>query len=186
METKSLRDRLGSDRLGDKNMGSVRLVSQRESTLRGLIEEARFLLRTDRSFRIVVVLGIVLTVFLFGLIVGKAVSAAPVEEAAPSLGGVVITRAQAEEYQHLAMALEQAENDVAVSEGETDFHRAQAAVLADEVTRLQSMLGEAQLELHLIVSIYEECVERLYPMDCIRDARPEADAFLAELYKDQG
>ena len=186
METKPLGERIGSDRLAGSDTGALRSAFNGDSSARGLFAEAVFLFRTVRSFTIVVVSGIAFVVFIFGIIVGRAAFSTTVVEVVPNDGEVIITSAQADEYQQLAMKLEQAQNEVTVTEGEADFHQAQVATLADEVSRLQSRLGEAQLELNLIVSIYEECVDRLYPLECINDARPEAESFLAELYADQG
>jgi hypothetical protein len=58
------------------------------------------------------------------------------------------------------------------------------SALTDQSGRLQSSLNEARLETQIFIGIYEECLSQLYPAQCIAEARPSADAFLAELYPD--
>ena len=71
---------------------------------------------------------------------------------------------------------------MAIAEGEAAFLRSQITAISDEADALRLSFNEAQVELGIIVTIYEECLDRLYPAACIEAARPAADAFLAEFY----
>lgn len=186
MGTKPLGERIGAERIGVDHAASVRSAIRRETTLAGFLDETSFLLRADGWLKFVLVSGLGLMMLLIGVFVGRIAFGTTVIETAPSDNSVVISRSLADEYQHLAMDLEQAEGDLAVSNGVAAFHEAQAGLLAEEVSRLNSRLSLAQLERDLIVNIYEECVERLYPLECISNAEPELDGFLAELYAEDG
>lgn len=186
MGTKPLGERIGDGRLGVDSGESVRSALRRETTVAGFVDEALFLLRADGWLKAVLMAGLGLMLLLVGVFVGRAAFGTTVVEATPGSSSVVITRSLADEYQHLAMDLEQAEGDLSVSEGIAAFHEAQATLLAEEVSRLSNRLSRTQLERDLIVSIYEECVERLYPLECINNAQPELDGFLAELYSQDG
>ena len=59
------------------------------------------------------------------------------------------------------------------------------ATLSADTETLRRTSNETQVELGIIVTMYEECLDRLYPVECIDNARPAAEAFLAELYAEQ-
>lgn len=152
-----------------------------------VVDEAIHLFRTDRLLRFVVFWAGGIMLFLAGMAIGKFAFSTTTVEARPGFADVVITRAEAEEYRQTAIELERTEGELAISQGAAAFHESQAATLADEVELLHGQLSRAQLERNLTVSIYEECVERAYPRECIKNAEPELDGFLAELYsEDQG
>jgi hypothetical protein len=183
MGTKPLADRVVA---GRADQDRVRSGFGRQPGVAGLVDEAIFLVRTDRVLRVAMISFCGLVLFLVGLVAGRLAFSSTTVESAPRDDTVVITRAQADEFQQMGMELEQAESELAVSQGTAAFHETQAATLADEVSRLHSRLSQALLERDLIVSVYEECAERLYPRECIKNAQPELDGFLAELYSDQG
>jgi hypothetical protein len=183
MGTKQLEERIMA---GRADQDRVRSGFGRQSGIAGVVDEAIFLFRTDRLLRVAAIAFCGLMLFLVGLVAGRLAFSTTTVESAPGGDTVIITRTQADEYQQMGMALEQAESELAVSQGTAAFHETQATTLADEVSRLHSQLSQAQLERDLIVSVYEECAERLYPRECIKNAQPELDGFLAELYSDQG
>lgn len=150
--------------------------------MKGIVDEAVYLFRTDRRLRFVVFWSCGIMLFLLGLAVGKLAFSTTTMETSPGARTVTITRTQADEYQQLAIELEEAESRLAVSEGAAAFHEAQAATLSDEVSRLHGELSRTKLERNLIVSVYGECVERAYPRQCIENVEPELDEFLAQLY----
>ena len=177
-----LRERVGTEHIDELDTDQVRSVFQSESSV-GRFVESRF---SKFSTGEIAAAGAILALmFVIGFVIGGALSTPEPAEAVPAEGGMFISEAQATEYQQLANKLEETENDVAIAQGESAFHQSQIDALAEDSARMRSAMNQARLEMSIIVSIYEACVERLYPLECIENARPEADAFLAELYAEQ-
>jgi phenylpyruvate tautomerase PptA (4-oxalocrotonate tautomerase family) len=179
---------VGTKPLGERVRGGEtdrdRVWSARQSGVQGVIDEAIFLFRTDRLLRFVVLWSCGIMLFLAGLAIGKIAFSTTTLQTNPADGAVVITEAQADDYQQTLLELEQVKSDLAISQGTAAFHETQAAKLAEEVSQLHSELSRAQLERNLTVNVYEECVERSHPRECIENAEPELDGFLAELYSE--
>lgn len=125
-----------------------------------------------------IAIGLVL-VLLIGFTVGGGF-AGDAESAAT--GDSFITIDQAQELRQQAIDLRETESRLAISEGEAAFLRTQVDDLSQDVDVLQSSLDAAQLEMNIVVSIYEECFQRVHPADCVSAARSRADEVLAELY----
>jgi hypothetical protein len=66
-------------------------------------------------------------------------------------------------------------SSLAIAEGEAAFLRSRMAAFSDDADGLRRSFNEAQAELGIIVGMYEECPERLYPTECIEAARPAAE-----------
>lgn len=180
MSATPLRERVGANRLEDLDTDSVRSVFRND--FRNDSPLTRLVAARSPQAQIVLLL---IAVAMFGLIflLGFAVGGGLSESATtPADGGLFITTDQASQYQQQAGELESMQDQLDVAQGETAFYRSQLSFLEEDTANLRSALNEARLKMSIIVGIYEECVDRLYPLECIGAAKPEAEGFLAELY----
>ncbi len=177
METKRLEERLGPDRLEDTSTTAVQAIFRDRSHFARIVESIS---RSDRLLLIALVAIAVVVVWVMGYALGGGFS--PSETAAGITSGEVFVAEQAEELRQQSIDLQETQSSLAVAEGEAAFLRSQVAALSDDAAWLQGSLNEARIEMTIIIGIYEECLERLYPAECIESARPAAEAFLAELY----
>ena len=175
---------MGANRIDEIDPDEVRSVFRTESAGKRFLDEAAFSIQNERPVQIGLALTLVILMFLTGLAVGGRFTAEPAD-AVVTNGGMFISESQAAQYQQMTSDLREARSQISIMEGQAAFHRAQAETLAEDSASLRSSLDESRLELALIVTIYEGCVERLYPLECIESARPEADTFLAEFYADR-
>jgi hypothetical protein len=176
MSATPLRERVGGNRLEDLDTDSVRSVFRNELPL------PRLLAARSPQAQIVLLLAAVATfgvIFFLGFAVGGGLSGS---ETMPVDGGLFITTDQALQYQQQAGELEGLQGELDMAQGETAFYRSQLSFLEDDTANLRSALNEARLKMSIIVGVYEECVDRLYPLECIEAAKPQAESFLAELY----
>lgn len=184
MPASHLGERMGANRIDEIDPEEVRSVFRTESAGERFLDEAVFLIQNERPLQIGLGLTLAILVLLIGFAVGGGFTAAPADAVATS-GGMFISESQAAQYQQMTSDLREARSQISIMEGQAAFHRTQVETFADDSANLRSSLDESRLELALIVTIYEECVERLYPLECIESARPEADTFLAEFYADR-
>jgi len=89
------------------------------------------------------------------------------------------TEAAAAELVDTRTALVAAQDEAAVLEAEV------VALTADSET-LRASAERSRLEMTLVVTIYEECVQQSDPAACVAGARDRADAFLNELFPASG
>lgn len=164
---------------------SVQSVFRRKSQLSRYFALIAFRIRTQRNLQIVLVVVVALLVLVFGYAVGggfgSSSDSAAQAEPTPA-GDYFITAEQAAVLRQQTVDLQEARSQLTITEGEAAYLRAQNVSLADDVETLRTSLNRVQVEMSIIVGIYEECMDRLYPAECIAAARPRADAFLAELY----
>ncbi len=184
METKRLEERLGTDRLEDTSTTSVQAIFRERSQLMRTIETILGHVRTRRPLQIALIAAAVLVVLATGYAIGGGFSANEAAVVTPS-GDVFITTEQADLLRQQTIDLQEARSMLAIAEGEAAFLRSQMTMFSDEADALRRSFNEAQLELGIIVSIYEECLDRLYPAECVESARPAAETFLAELYTEK-
>lgn len=176
MSATPLRERVGANRLEELDTDSVRSVFRHDSAMARMME-ARSL--QAQIMLLAAALAMFGVVFLLGFAVGGGFSESAT---APANGGLFITTDQAAQFEQRASEMEGLQDQLEVAEGEAAFYRSQLTFLEEDAAGLRSGLNEARLEMSIIVGVYEECVDRLYPRQCIEAARPEAEAFLAELY----
>lgn len=176
MSATPLRERVGGNHIDDLDTDSVRSVFRHDSPLARLLEA-----RSPQAQIVLLATAVAMfgVVFLLGFAVGGGFSESAT---APANGGLFITTDQAALYQQQTGELTGLQDQLDVAQGETAFYRSQLTFLEEDAANLRSALNEARLEMSIIVGIYEECVDRLYPLQCIEAARPEAESFLAELY----
>lgn len=156
----------------------VREVFRKESPGMRTVSKGYAQVRAKPPLLIGIVLIGVLIVFLLGLALGGE----PDDVATAGTGDLFITVEQADQLRLQSEELQQTRSRLTIAEGEAAYLRSQVAGLTGDVEVLQSSFNEAQIEMGIIVAIYEECMARLYPVACVASARPRADAFLAELY----
>jgi hypothetical protein len=176
MSATPLRERVGDNHLDEMDTDSVRSVFRHDSLLTRLIEA-----RSPQGQLLVLLTAVAMfiVVFVFGFALGGGFSPSAT---APANGGLYITTDQAARYDQQTAELDDLRSQLDVAQGETAFYHSQLTFLQEDEASLRSALNEARLEMTIIVGIYEECVDRLYPLECIESARPEAEAFLADLY----
>ncbi len=184
MEKKRLEESLGTVRLEDTSTTSVEAIFRERSQLMRTIEPIFGHVRTRRPLQIALIAAAVLVVLATGYAIGGGFSANEAAVVTPS-GDVFITTEQADLLRQQTIDLQEARSMLAIAEGEAAFLRSQMTMFSDEADALRRSFNEAQLELGIIVSIYEECLDRLYPAECVESARPAAEAFLAELYTEK-
>ncbi len=177
METKRLEERLGPKHLEDTSTTAVQAIFRDRSQFARIVESIS---RTDRLLLIARVATAAVVVGVMGYALGGGFS--PSETAAGITSGEVFAAEQAEELRQQSIDLQETRGSLAVAEGEAAFLRSQVAALSEDTAWLQGSLNEARIEMTIIIGIYEECLDRLYPVECIELARPAAEAFLAELY----
>ncbi len=181
VDTKRLEERLGTDRLEDTSSASVQAIFRERSPFAQVVELAHQRVRAQRPLQIALIAAAVLVVLAIGYVIGGGFSSSEVAAETPP-GEVFITSERADLLRQQSIDLREARSRLAIAEGEAAFLRSQLTVFADEADALRLSFNEAQLELGIIVTIYEDCLDRLYPAECVEAARPAADAFLAELY----
>ena len=182
MDTKRLEERLGTNRLEDTSTTSAQAIFRERSQFLRTIEPILGHIRGQRYLVVALIAAGVLVVLTMGYAIGGGFSATETASIAPPSGDVFITTEQADLLRQQSVDLQEARSSLAIAEGESAFLRSQIATLSDDTETLRRSFNETQVELVIIVGIYEECLKRLYPVACIEDARPVADAFLAELY----
>lgn len=133
--------------------------------------------RSQRVLLLVVTLVCVGMLLLVGYALGGGF-----DDPTAQTGDQFITSEQAAEMRSREGELRDTAGRLAVAEGEAAFLRDEAEAAATEIDELQSALNAARVEMSVLVGIYEECMGRLYPADCIAEVRPRAEAFLTELF----
>jgi len=180
MEPKRLDERLGPNRIEDTSTASVQAMFRDRANLARFVEPIS---RSDGLLLIALVAIAVVVVWVMGYAIGGGFS--PSETEAGITSREVFGNAQAEQLRQQAIDLQETRTELAVADGEAAFFRSQVAAISEDVERLQGSLNEARIEMTIIIGIYEECLDRLYPVECIESARPAAEAFLAELYAEK-
>jgi hypothetical protein len=123
----------------------------------------------------------VLLLLIIGFALGGGFTTSP-EAATAATGDYFITVEQADELRAQATELQEAKSQLAIVEGEAAYLVSQTESLTGDLEALQSSFNATQVEMSIIVGIFEECMARLYPAECVAAARPRAEAFLAELF----
>ena len=177
MEPKRLDERLGPNRIEDTSTASVQAMFRDRANFARFVEPIS---RSDGLLLIALVAIAVVVVWVMGFAIGGGFSSSETEAGITS--GEVFADAQAEQVRLQSLDLQETRTELAVADGEAAFFRSQVAAISEDVERLQGSLNEARIEMTIIIGIYEECLDRLYPVECIELARPAAEAFLAELY----
>ncbi len=177
MEPKRLEERLGPNRLEDTSTASVQAMFRDRANFARFVEP---IYRSDGLLLLALVAIAVVVVWVMGFAIGGGFSSSETEAGVTS--GEVFVNAQAEQARQQSIDLQETRTELAVADGEAAFLRSQVAAISEDVERLQGSLNEARIEMTIIIGIYEECLDRLYPVQCIESARPAAEAFLAELY----
>jgi len=185
METKRLEERLGTERLEDTSTTSVQAIFRERSQFLRTVEPILGHLRTRRPLQVALIAAAMLVVLVMGYAIGGGFSARETASDAPPSGDVFITTEQADLLHRQSIDLQETRSNLAIAEGEVAFLRSQMATLSADTETLRRTSNETQVELGIIVTMYEECLDRLYPVECIDNARPAAEAFLAELYAEQ-
>jgi hypothetical protein len=175
---------MGANLVEEKEKRPVQSVFRKKSQLSRYFALMAFRVRTQRNLQIVLIVVVALLVLVVGYAIGGGFSSssedAPAEPTAA--GDYFITAEQANVLRAQSIDLQEAQSRLAITEGEAAFLRSQNLSLSDHVETLQRSFNRVQVEMGIIVGIYEECMDRLYPAECVATARPQADAFLAELY----
>jgi len=158
----------------------VRRVFRKESPWSHLFGTAYETIRSQRALLFGLIALAVFVLFLVGYAVGGGFSS---DQAAPAAtGDYFITVEQASDLRQQAIDLQEARSQLSIVEGEAAYLRNQNDALSGDLETLQSSLNAAQVEMSIIVGIYEECMARLYPAECVAAARPRAESFLGELF----
>jgi hypothetical protein len=178
METKRLEERLGQNRIGDPSTTRVQAIFRDRSQFDRIAEPFYEQVGAHRALAIALVAAAVIVVWFLGYAIGRS---SPGETAGNASQDVVIAE-QTDLLQQQSIDLQNTRSSLAVAEGEAAFLRSQVSALSGDAERLQGSLNQVRIEMSIIVGIYEECLDRLYPAECIEQARPAADSFLAELY----
>lgn len=175
---------MGANLVEEKESRSVQTVFRKKSQLSRYLALLVFRVRTQRNLQIVAISVVALIVLVVGYAIGGGFSSS--SEAAPAeptaTGDYFITSEQAGLLREQSIDLQEAQSQLAITEGEAAFLRSQNLSLSDDVETLQRSFNRIQVEMGIIIGVYEECMDRLYPAECVAAARPKADAFLAELY----
>ena len=177
MEEKRLEERLGSNRLEDTSTTSVQAIFRDRSHFARIVGPIS---SNHRLLLIALIATGVVVVWVMGYAIGGGFS--PSETAGGITSGDVFITEQAEQLRQQSIDLRETRGSLVVADGEAAFLRSQVAALSEDADRLQRSLNEARIEMTLIIGVYKECLDRLYPAECIESARPAAEAFLAELY----
>ena len=175
---------MGTKLLDEKESRPVQSVFRRKSQLTRSMALMAFRVRTQRNLQIVLIVVVALVVLVLGYAIGGGFASS--SEQVPSeptvAGDYFITAEQADLLRQQAIELQEARSQLAITSGEAAFLKSQNVAISDDVEELRRSLNQIQVEMGVIVGIYEECMDRLYPAECVAAARPQADAFLADLY----
>ncbi len=177
MEPKRLDERLGPNRIEDTSTASVHAMFRDRAIFARFVEPISL---SDGLLLIALVAIAVVVVWVMGFAIGGGFSSSETE--AGTTSGEVFADAQAEQVRLQSLDLQETRTELAVADGEAAFFRSRVAAISEDVERLQGSLNEARIEMTIIIGIYEECLDRLYPVECFELARPAAESFLAELY----
>lgn len=180
METKRLDERLGPNRLDDPDTTAVEAIFRDKTQLTRFVEHVYEASDTHLWTLFGLITAALVVVWVSGFAIGGGFSAS---EANPA--GDAFAAEQTELIRQQSVELQDTRSRLAVAEGQSAFLRTQVTGLTEDGDRLQSSLNEAQLEMSIIIDIYEECLSRLYPAECIEAARPDAEAFLADFYAEK-
>ena len=178
METKRLEERLGPNRLEDPSTTGVEAIFRDRTQFERIVEQIFEQSGAHRWMLLALLAAGVFVVWLTGFAIGGGFSSSDANPA-----GDVFIGEQTELLRLQSIDLQETRTRLAVAEGEAAFLRTQVTALADDAERLQGSLNESELEMSIIIGIYEECLSRLYPAECIASARPVAESFLAEFYE---
>ena len=159
----------------------VHRVFRRESPWTHLFGSAYEQIRSQKAFLIGGAALVVLLLLIIGYGLGGGFTADAASATAQS-GELFITAEQADQLRSQATELQETKSRLAIVEGEAAYLRSENDSLTDDLEGLQSSFNSAQVEMSIIVGIYEECMARLYPAECVAAARPRAEAFLEELF----
>ncbi len=159
MEAKRLEERLGPNRIEDPSTAAVQAIfrdrSQVARTLEPLLEQ----FGAHRALAMALLGAAAALLFLLGFAFGGGFSDdAP---GAPSQGVFVDEQTALLEQQ--SIDLQETRSSLAVALGESAFLRSQVDALTNDAERLQGALNQAQLEMRILIGVYEECLDRLYP-----------------------
>jgi len=172
MDAKRLDERLGPNRLEDPSTTAVEAIFRDRTPVERIVEQ----LYGRRAMLFGLLAAAVFVVWIIGYVMGGEF--APEADAA----GQAFMAEQAELSSQQSADLQDTRSSLAVAEGEGAFLRSQVSALSEDAERLQAALNESRLEMSILIGIYEECLSRLYPAECIASARPAAEEFLAEFY----
>jgi hypothetical protein len=177
METRRLEERLGPDRLEDPSTTQVEAIFRHRTQFERFVEQLFEQSGTHRWMLLALLAAGVFVVWVTGFAIGGGFSSSDANPA-----GDVFIAEQVELLRLQSVDLQETRTRLAVAEGEAAFLRTQVTALSRDAERLQGSLNETELEMSIIVGVYEECLGRLYPAECIASARPAAESFLAEFY----
>lgn len=158
----------------------VRRVFRKESPWSHLFGTAIEQIRSQKAVLVGLLAVSVFLLVLIGFAIGGGFSND--EAASTTAGDYFITVEQADQLRQQATELQETKSQLAIVEGEAAYLRSEAAALSGDIESLQQSFNGVQVEMSIIVGIYEECMARLYPAECVAAARPRAEEFLAELF----
>lgn len=158
---------------------NVRNFLIRETSGNHYIRATMERLLDNRKALVVVLAGLAFVVAVTGYLIGRA-------SAAPALvdpsGGFFIGEDQAQELRQQATELSESRSRLAIAEGELAFLRTQVSNLTTDSQILQTVADRTQVELGIMIGVYEECLRQPYPAECVEGARLDAEKFIEELY----
>jgi hypothetical protein len=157
----------------------VRNFLLRETTGKHYVRATMERLLENRSAMVAVLAGFAVVAAMTGYLIGKA--GAEPADLDPS-GGYFITEDQAQELREQATELSATKSQLAIAEGELAFLRTQVRSLTTDSQTLQTEADRMQVELGIMIGVYEECLRQPYPAECVEQALPDAETFLANLY----
>ncbi len=176
MEAHRLGERVGSHRLEETDARTAKAIFREEHPFRRAVETAYFRMRSRPSLWAAIMVAGVAAIFAVGFTFGAWVAAPG------ATSPLVISPEQAQAFHQQATDLADVEGRLVVAEGQAAFFESQTTALSADLEELKRAVNEARTEMVIIVGIYEECMNRLYPVACVEAARPAADAFLAKLF----